>query len=181
MSFRTSLIILNLVAIGVVLAIIAWRVISVRRNPERTTPQNLTPYLRDEDLEGRRLERALGWSLLFALVIAIALPVYFIVEPTRESAAKDAFHEASVERGAVLFSNKQSKAYDSHEVAALRRLPRRRRHRRCRAVHAPARVRPLPHQAEPGQRRHPRVPADPGLVAGAGAQHASCSASTAPR
>jgi mono/diheme cytochrome c family protein len=112
-SFRTSLIILNLVAIGVVVAIIAWRVISVRRNPERTTPQNLTPYLRDEDLEGRRLERALGWSLLFALVIAIALPVYFIVEPTRESAAKDAFHEQSVERGAVLFSNKQSEAYDS--------------------------------------------------------------------
>ncbi|HZP30196.1 MAG TPA: c-type cytochrome, partial [Acidimicrobiia bacterium] len=103
----------NLVALAVIVGVLVWRVINLRRNPERRSPQNLTPYLRDDDLEGRRLERALGWSLLFALVIAIALPVYFIIEPTRESAAQDAFHEASVERGAVLFSNKQSKAYDS--------------------------------------------------------------------
>jgi mono/diheme cytochrome c family protein len=112
-SFRTALIIVNLVALAAVIGIIVWRVINVRRNPDRRAPQNLTPYLRDEDLEGRRLERALGWSLIFALVLAIALPVYFIVEPTRESAAQDAFHAASVARGATLFANKQSKAYDS--------------------------------------------------------------------
>jgi hypothetical protein len=112
-SFRTALIIVNLVALAAVIGIVVWRVVNVRRNPERRSPQNLTPYLRDEDLEGRRLERALGWSLIFVLVIAIALPVYFILEPTREVAAKDAFHEASVARGARLFANKQSKAYDS--------------------------------------------------------------------
>jgi mono/diheme cytochrome c family protein len=112
-SFRTSLIILNLVAFGVIAGYIVYRVVSVRRNPERQQPQNLTPFLRDDELEGRRLERALGWSLLFVLVLAIALPVYFIVEPTRESAAKDAFHTASVQRGAVLFANKQAPAYDS--------------------------------------------------------------------
>jgi mono/diheme cytochrome c family protein len=112
-SFRTALIIVNVVAVAVVIGIVAWRVVSVRRNPERREPQNLTPYLRDEDLEGRRLERALGWSLLFALVIAIALPVYFIVEPTRQAAAKDAFLDASIARGATLFANKQSPAYDS--------------------------------------------------------------------
>jgi mono/diheme cytochrome c family protein len=112
-SFRTALIIVNVVAVAVVIGIVVWRVVSVRRNPERREAQNLTPYLRDEDLEGRRLERALGWSLLFALVIAIALPVYFIVEPTRQAAAKDAFLSASVARGATLFANKQSPAYDS--------------------------------------------------------------------
>jgi mono/diheme cytochrome c family protein len=112
-SFRTALIIVNLVALAAVVGIVVWRVVNVRRNPERRTPQNLTPYLRDEDLEGRRLERALGWALIFVLVIAIALPVYFILEPTREVAAKDAFHEASVARGATLFANKQAKAYDS--------------------------------------------------------------------
>ncbi len=113
MSFRTALIIVNLVALAAVIVIVAFRVISLRRNPERRTPQNLTPFLRDDELEGRRLERALGWSLIFVLVIAIALPVYFILEPTRESAAQDAFLSASVQRGAVLFSNKLSKDYDS--------------------------------------------------------------------
>ena len=113
MSFRTALIIVNLIAVAFVIGIVAWRVVSVRRNPERRAPENLRPFLRDEDLEGRRLERALGWALLFALIIAIALPVYFIVEPTRQAAAKDAFLTASEERGATLFANKQAPAYDS--------------------------------------------------------------------
>jgi mono/diheme cytochrome c family protein len=111
-SFRTTLIVLNILAFAVIAGVIIWRVFSLRRDREKS-PANLTKFLEDEDLEGRRLERVLGWSLLFVLVIAIALPVYFLVEPSRQVAAKDGFLTRSEARGAVLFANNQSLAYDS--------------------------------------------------------------------
>ena len=44
---------------------LAWRVLSLRRNPSPKDPENLTPFLDDDELEGPRLERVLGWSLIF--------------------------------------------------------------------------------------------------------------------
>jgi cytochrome c553 len=112
-SFRAALIVLNALAFLVIAAVVVGRVLSLRRNPE-PPPRNLTPFLPDEDLEGRRLERVLGWALLFTLIIAIAVPVYFLVEPSREaSAKKNNFEEPSIERGRVLFANNQSPVYDS--------------------------------------------------------------------
>lgn len=112
MSFRTTLIVLNGLALLALAGWVIWRVLSLRRNQE-PTPANLAKFLEDEDLEGRRLERVLGWSLLFVLVIAISLPVYFLVEPSRQVQAEDAFLTRSEERGAILFANSQSPVYDS--------------------------------------------------------------------
>jgi mono/diheme cytochrome c family protein len=111
-SFRTTLIVLNGLALLGLAGYLIWRVMSLRRNQE-PTPANLAKFLEDDDLEGRRLERVLGWSLLFVLVIAIALPVYFLVEPSRQVAAEDGFLARSEERGAVLFANDQSPVYDA--------------------------------------------------------------------
>ena len=114
MSVRQALIILNIVAVGVIVIVIAVRVLSLRRNPEPSPPPNKTPFLDDEDLEGRRLERVLGWGLLWTLVIAVSLGVYFVIEPDRQVAAdRELFEERSVERGATLFANEQSPAFDS--------------------------------------------------------------------
>ncbi len=112
MSFRTSLIVLNAVAFVVIAGIIVWRVFSLRRNTE-PTPANKAEFLPDEDLEGRRLERVLGWSLLFVAISAVALPIYFLVEPTRQEEMTEKFDERSIERGAVLFANAQSPEYDA--------------------------------------------------------------------
>ena len=68
------------------------------------------------------------------MIVVVALPVYFIWEPVRRTDAEDAFDDASVERGAVLFANDQLGGVRHHQVAAVRRLPRRRRRRRHRAV-----------------------------------------------
>jgi len=76
------------VAIG---GFIAFRVVSLRRNPEPRPPLNLAPGLPDDVLEGRKLERVLGWALLFTLVLAVSVPVYFLVEPTREADANTQF------------------------------------------------------------------------------------------
>ncbi|MEX2254347.1 MAG: c-type cytochrome [Acidimicrobiia bacterium] len=112
MSFRTSLIVLNAVAFVVIAGIIVWRVFSLRRNPE-PTPANKAEFLPDEDLEGRRLERVLGWSLVFVMIVAISIPVYFLVEPERQVKADETFLDQSIERGARLFANSQSPAYDA--------------------------------------------------------------------
>ncbi|HEU5300776.1 MAG TPA: c-type cytochrome [Acidimicrobiia bacterium] len=117
MSFRLTLILLNVVALFVIAGVIVWRVVSLRRNQE-TTPANQTPFLDDEGLEGRRLERALGWSLVFVLIIAVALPVYFLLEPTRQVQMEEGFVERSVEQGAVLYAGQASPEYNA-EVSLL--------------------------------------------------------------
>ena len=45
---------------------------------------NRSPELRDEELEGRRLDLALLSNLVMLTIIAIALPVYWLGEPGRE-------------------------------------------------------------------------------------------------
>jgi mono/diheme cytochrome c family protein len=112
-NFESSIAIVDAVAAVVIGGIIVWRVVSLRRNPEPKPPLNLAPGMPDEELEGRKLERVLGWALLFTVVLALALPAYFLVEPTREANANSEFLKESVARGATLFANSQSKAYDS--------------------------------------------------------------------
>jgi mono/diheme cytochrome c family protein len=113
MSFRTVLIIINLIAFSAVLVYIGYRVISLRRNPEPREPENFTPFFEDDVLEGAHLERVLGVALVALVVIVAGLLAYFIWEPFREVDAKEGFHDRSVERGAILFSNPQSPHYDS--------------------------------------------------------------------
>jgi mono/diheme cytochrome c family protein len=113
MSSRAILIIVNAVAIAAVLGFIAYRVVSLRRNPHERNPDNLTPFFDDDVLEGAHLERVLGVSLIALIIAVLGLLGYFIWEPFREASAKDGFHEQSVERGAILFANDQSKEYDS--------------------------------------------------------------------
>ena len=112
MNLRLVLIIVNLAAFATIGGIILWRVFSLRRNPEPRPPQNLTPFLRDEELEGRKLERVLGIALLTTAFIALTLFAYYVFEPNRSSSMEKQFHDSLVERGATLFANDQSKNYD---------------------------------------------------------------------
>jgi mono/diheme cytochrome c family protein len=112
-NFRNALIALNIAAFVVIAGVVVWRVFSMRRNPEDKQPDNIEQFLPDEDLEGRRLERVLGWSLIFTLVIAVALPVYFLFEPSRQENLDAEFLDKSIERGAVLYANAQSLEYDA--------------------------------------------------------------------
>jgi mono/diheme cytochrome c family protein len=112
MSFRSVLILVNVVVVVAIVGFIGFRVLRLRFNKEQS-PENLTPFYNDEVLEGAHLERVLGVALVALVVVVIGLLAYFIWEPFRESSASTGFHERSVERGAVLFANSQSKVYDS--------------------------------------------------------------------
>ena len=112
MSLRTSLIVLNAVAFVVIAGIIVWRVFSLRRNAE-PTPPNQAEFLPDDQLEGPRLERVLGWSLIFVMIVAVSLPLYFLAEPNRQDVMAETFDEESIERGAILYASTQSPEYDA--------------------------------------------------------------------
>jgi mono/diheme cytochrome c family protein len=86
-----------------VLAVIAWLAYlvtqaRVRRRREEP-PQNLTPYLTDDELESNRLNRVLVSALVSTAVISITLPIYFLNETSRQVSAEHRFEEIAVERG----------------------------------------------------------------------------------
>ncbi|MFM8303532.1 MAG: c-type cytochrome, partial [Actinomycetota bacterium] len=50
--------------------------------------------------------------LIFVLIVALALPLYFLFEPNRKDSQALFFDEQAVERGATLYANSQMEAYD---------------------------------------------------------------------
>lgn len=113
MTVRTAIIILNVVAAVVLAVTVAWRVLSLRRNPDESEPQNLSPAYPDDVLETSKLERVLFWSLICSGILALALPLYWLREPNRQAEATDGFDERSVERGAELYADQTMETYNA--------------------------------------------------------------------
>lgn len=65
---------------------------------------NRKPYYDDETLEGPRLTRVLGLGVALLAVIVVGLPLYWILEPSRQAGAQDAKEEQFIEWGATLFA-----------------------------------------------------------------------------
>ena len=65
---------------------------------------NRKPYFDDETLEGPRLTRVLGIGVILLVVITIALPLYWILEPERQAGAQEAKEEQFIEWGSRLFA-----------------------------------------------------------------------------
>jgi mono/diheme cytochrome c family protein len=100
LSLRSILFLVN----GVALVIfIAAAVVSARRH-KPAPPANLTAYYDDPTLEGPKLERFLGAAVLFSAVLAASLPVYWLLEPNRQSGMDSDFLADSVERGKERFA-----------------------------------------------------------------------------
>jgi mono/diheme cytochrome c family protein len=65
---------------------------------------NRKPYYDDATLEGPRLTRVLGIGVILLIVITIALPLYWILEPERQAGAQAAKEEQFIEWGSRLFA-----------------------------------------------------------------------------
>jgi mono/diheme cytochrome c family protein len=65
---------------------------------------NRKPYLPDEELEGPKLDRTLTIALLVLFVIAVGLPLYWILEPGRQAGATADFRKTFEDRGAAMFA-----------------------------------------------------------------------------
>jgi mono/diheme cytochrome c family protein len=79
---------------------------------------NRKPYLSDEELEGKKLDRTLGFGLVLLGVIALALPLYWLAEPGRQSGAVEGFKEEAISRGEVVYTAK-AKCSDCHGPAGV--------------------------------------------------------------
>ena len=112
MTLRTLLILINIAAVLVIVMIVGAKVLSVRREPTERTPPNQTPFYDDEVLEDTHLTRVLRWALLFSTIVALVLPLYWLLEPSRQSEESAGFDKRAIERGAVLFANKTMPAYE---------------------------------------------------------------------
>jgi hypothetical protein len=66
---------------------------------------NRKPYYDDETLEGRKLERTQLLGVAFLAVITIVLPVYWILEPARQSGAVDKWEHEFERLGSNLFAS----------------------------------------------------------------------------
>lgn len=64
---------------------------------------NRKEYYDDEELEGRRLERVQLIGLLLLVTITIGLPVYWLLEPSRQAGATDGYQNRFVSWGSALF------------------------------------------------------------------------------
>jgi mono/diheme cytochrome c family protein len=86
-----------------ILGAIAWLTFLVNqsriRRRREAAPQNLSPYLTDDELETNRLSRVLVAALIATAVLAVVMPVYYLNETGRQAHAAEVFDEIAVERG----------------------------------------------------------------------------------
>ncbi|MEY3588066.1 MAG: hypothetical protein RJA47_662 [Actinomycetota bacterium] len=71
---------------------------------EQELAANRKPYYDDEVLEGRRLERVQLLGLVFLAILTVALPLYWVLEPSRQEEAQFGFEKRFASWGAELFA-----------------------------------------------------------------------------
>ena len=67
---------------------------------------NRKPYLSDDELEGKKLDRTLGAGLVLLAFVSISIPLYWLYEPARQEGAIENFHEEAVTRGKAVYEVK---------------------------------------------------------------------------
>ncbi len=65
---------------------------------------NRKPYYDDETLEGPRLERVQLWGVVLLVVIVVALPLYWVFEPSRQAGAEEGWDNRFASWGSQLFA-----------------------------------------------------------------------------
>jgi mono/diheme cytochrome c family protein len=95
------------IAALVVVGFVLWLIANLRRakpevGAELELAPNRKPYYDDEGMEGKRLDRFLGWGLVSLTIVAVGLPLYWLAEPGRQSGAVTNFAETFAHRGELL-------------------------------------------------------------------------------
>ncbi len=65
---------------------------------------NLKPYYDDETLEGPRLERVQLWGVVLLALTVVALPLYWVFEPSRQAGAEEGWDNRFASWGSQLFA-----------------------------------------------------------------------------
>jgi mono/diheme cytochrome c family protein len=79
---------------------------------------NRKPYLTDEELEGKKLDRTLGAGLVLLAMVSITVPLYWLYEPARQEGAIKRFEEESIGYGSEIYTTK-ARCADCHGPAGV--------------------------------------------------------------
>ena len=77
----------------------------------------------DEELEGRRLEKVQAFGVLMLLIMALVLPIYWMLEGGRRSGAETAFSEAAENRGEALAAEQECTDCHGADLGGARFAP----------------------------------------------------------
>lgn len=78
-----------------------------RKGPKRhgDIPLSMRPYHSDEELETTGLERAMAWGVALAVFSSLFLPLYWLIEPSRQDGRVDDHYAQDVEQGRTEYQN----------------------------------------------------------------------------
>ena len=95
-----------LLAVVAVLVYAAFNVRAGRREvgSELELAPNLKPYLNDDELETKKLDRALTAGLAGLVLVGVGLPAYWLAEPGRQEGAEEMFLSTFEGRGEELYT-----------------------------------------------------------------------------
>ncbi|MGH9235644.1 MAG: c-type cytochrome, partial [Acidimicrobiales bacterium] len=96
------------IVVLIVLGLLVYVVVNLRAGraevgAEIELAPNRKPYYDDDQLETTVLNRTLRWALVLLVVIAVALPLYWLNEPSRQSGAEENFLTTFEARGEQLY------------------------------------------------------------------------------
>lgn len=99
----------TVIALILVVGFVVYAAFNVRAGREEVGAElelaaNLKPYLDDEELETKKLDRTLTMGLLTLTVIGIGLPAYWLAEPGRQDGAVAEFGRVFATRGEGLYT-----------------------------------------------------------------------------
>lgn len=82
-------------------AVFIWNIMRARPElgSEIELAANRKEYLKDEELEGEKLDRSLSFALVLLTLLALVLPFYWLAEPGRQDGAAAAYNTSFESRG----------------------------------------------------------------------------------
>jgi mono/diheme cytochrome c family protein len=107
-----TIILLVAVAIAVVYAFVNIRQGRAEVGSEIELAPNRKPYLSDEELEGRKLDRTLSYGLLGLIVLGVGLPLYWLGEPGRQENAEGNIARQFRDRGADMYATTEEGGFN---------------------------------------------------------------------
>lgn len=100
MSFGPLALAIAIALLAVILLILA----NAGRAPKTgEVAPNLAPFMSNDEMESKRLNKTLTWALAVSVIMAIGIPLYFATELGRQEAFEEKFLEESIHRGEELF------------------------------------------------------------------------------
>jgi mono/diheme cytochrome c family protein len=97
------------IAATVVVGFVVYLFINVRKSKPEVGSEielaaNLKPYLDDDELETKKLDRTLTMGLATLAIVGIGLPAYWLAEPGRIDGAIEEFDRVFVSRGEEIYT-----------------------------------------------------------------------------